>query len=224
MAGKGFDQFVTKVLEPYFKDQFANLRDDIAQYNKTVIETLGSKIQKVKRSNVSFKAAPGVVASCNKCEFSCKSKIQLMKHKNLVHSNSFNIRNINTSKDKNQLTGPKHSTCENSLSEIMNEDISIAAIDTNVTEDVNVNEEIKTNTASVEDKDSSICSVDSDKEETFWKENDLNISLANKEEKSNHSEKALNETGGDQASNNNKNESIVTIEKDFKCDKCCLLE
>ena len=138
VAGKGHDSFVKEVLVPYFSNQVASLKNDIAQYNKKVIETLSSNVPKVKRSDVKFKALSGSLSSCNKCNFSCKSKIQLIKHKSNVHSNSFNIRTRNQSTTE-ELEGPKHSTRENSMSEVMNEDISIAAIETEVLiEDISV--------------------------------------------------------------------------------------
>ena len=69
ISGKGYREFLNNVLDPFFSKKVESLRDNITKYDKHVIESLGSKTTKVKRSNIKFRTSPGSVFSCNKCDF-----------------------------------------------------------------------------------------------------------------------------------------------------------
>ena len=104
---------------------------NIDKFNEAVIQSLGSKYK--KKSDIKYKGSGGSSFSCNRCIFSAKSTLQLLKHKKKNHTQ---ISSISTSiKTKaNEPTGPKHSTRENSQLEIMYEDLSIV----NITEECNM--------------------------------------------------------------------------------------
>ena len=124
--GRSFDNFANNILKPYFTNMVNSLKADIVKYDTAVIETLGTKFVKAKK--VQGNADVNSLVSCNRCNFSTKSYMQLKKHKGKNHTKGYSIANLNK-----PLT-PDHSTRENSRIEIMHEDLSII----NVSDELNI--------------------------------------------------------------------------------------
>ena len=203
IAGKNSKEFTEKYLQPYFTNQVTSFKDDIVEFNKVVTESLSSKNQKVKRANVKFKA--GTISACNRCDFSCKSNFQLLKHKNTAHTNSFHAKNSDQVKNK-ALKGPKHSTCDNSLiEEVLPKESSIAAID--FEKDIEINTEEKSeetvkvnNVEGLDDKciaekdDKQTNKISDDKSEGIKFDSNINLDVIN----------------------------LDDLENDFECDNCVI--
>lgn len=124
--GRSFDTFANNTLKPYFTNLVNSLKADIIKYDTAVIETLGTKFVKAKK--VQGNSDVNSLVSCNRCNFSTKSNLQLKKHKQKNHTKGYSITNLNP-----PLT-PDHSTRENSRIEIMHEDLSII----NVSDELNI--------------------------------------------------------------------------------------
>ena len=88
--GHGFANFIEKFLKPFFNSKLSLNLEDIASYNKQVIETLGPR--QVKRATVKYKG--GSSFSCKVCDFSAKTITTLKKHKCNEHVMGFNSTNM----------------------------------------------------------------------------------------------------------------------------------
>ena len=73
-------------MKPYFETKINLNNQEIAQYNKLVLEIFGSK--QVKRST--FKYKHGSTHECRVCDISANSLMTLKKHKESHHAISFN--------------------------------------------------------------------------------------------------------------------------------------
>ena len=115
--GHGYSNFIKLFLKPFFDSKLSLNQEDIASYNKKVLETLGPK--QVKRSTVKYKR--GSSFPCKVCDFSAKTLASLNKHKDNGHALSFN-----SSKSISSCPPPlRQSTRNNSISEaLLQENIS----------------------------------------------------------------------------------------------------
>ena len=112
--GHGYEKLIDHFLKPYFESKVRNHREDIVSYNSMVIETLGPRSKRVKRSTVKYKG--GSTFPCKVCDFTASTLTTLNKHKSSDHALSFNS-------SSSLLQIPlKHSTRNNSISEALLED------------------------------------------------------------------------------------------------------
>ena len=99
--GHGYARLIEIFLKPFFESKISFNIPDIDDYNKQVLQTLGSK--QVKRSTVKYKS--GSSFPCRECDFSARTLIALKKHKENAHALSFD-----SSKSINSILAPlKHS-------------------------------------------------------------------------------------------------------------------
>lgn len=110
IEGKGFTEVVENVLKPYFFGKVDLLKSEILEYDKGVLQSLTGPV-----SNL----------TCNKCDFSFKTKLQLKKHKQQNHTKNTNPLKVNNPKTKKSLAAFKKPTIENTVTNIMLEDMSI---------------------------------------------------------------------------------------------------
>ena len=112
--GSGYTNFVDKYLEPYLKRGIEENILEIQKYNTVVTETFG----KTLRKNVRYR--PGAKLSCKECDYSADETSNMSIHKRITHPSK---RKIVLSKvEMNQAIT---STRENSMSEVLNENISV---------------------------------------------------------------------------------------------------
>ena len=89
----------------------------IQNYNNIVTETLGN----AKRKDVKYR--PGSKFSCNRCEYSANTSINMSAHKRIRHSNFMN--NSSSYFEAIENTKVVTSTRDNSVVSILNEDTSV---------------------------------------------------------------------------------------------------
>jgi hypothetical protein len=125
--GHGYANMIQYFLNPFFESKISSNLNDIASYNKQVIETLGPK--QVKRATVKYKRGSSFL--CKVCDFSAKTLTTLRKHKDNEHALSFD-----TSKSISFCLVPiKQSTRNNSIVEaLLQENISITNLSNQSTE------------------------------------------------------------------------------------------
>ena len=115
--GNGHEKFVDLFLRPFFETVINDCLETIEIFNDEVITKLGPKT--VKRSSIKLKRSTAY--PCHNCSYAAKSVAGLTKHKKIEH-----ITNLNLSKKQLE---PRHSTRNNSVENIMLEDISITDLD-----------------------------------------------------------------------------------------------
>ena len=72
-------------LIPFFESKIKLNDEDIDNFNKNALETLGSRM--VKRSDVKYNGGPTYLW-CTKCDFAAKSRTDLVRHKKIDHVGS----------------------------------------------------------------------------------------------------------------------------------------
>ena len=112
--GHGYEMLVKTFLKPYFEAKINLNNQEIVNFNKMVMENLGSK--QVKRSSVKYKQ--GSIYPCKVCDFATMSLRSLTKHKASHYNSSFNASSLISSSTRN-----------NSISEaLLQENLTIANI------------------------------------------------------------------------------------------------
>ena len=131
--GHGYENFIEHFLKPFFESKIALNLEEITQYNSMALETLGAK--RVKRSSVKYKG--GSTFPCNACDFATNTLMTLKKHMRIDH----NAISMNSSKSSSSimLTPFKHSTRNNSISDLMQDNMTITDL-TNQDSSVTVEE------------------------------------------------------------------------------------
>ena len=125
--GHGYDKFIKAFLIPYFETKINLNNQEIANFNKLVLESHGSR--QVKRSSVKYKQGSNHI--CRVCDFSAKSLTSLRKHKESHNSVSFEGYQALMSS----------STRNNSISEaILQENLTITNTSTESTKVLNLEE------------------------------------------------------------------------------------
>ena len=127
--GSGYSEFVKKYLEPYLKESIEENLLQVQNFNKVVTENLG----KTQRKNVKYR--PGSKLSCHKCEFTADDTSNMSTHRKITHTNKKKIAYLVT--DQKEIIT---STRDNSVVEIMNENVSTAGI---ISDSDDLEEEIK---------------------------------------------------------------------------------
>ena len=114
--GAGYHKFVDQYLEPFLKASIEENILKVQNYNIAVTETFGT----TKRKNVRYRPGSNKF-SCNKCDYDADDSSNMSTHRRISHPND----------KKKSLPSLEviTSTRDNSLIEIMNEDISIVDID-----------------------------------------------------------------------------------------------
>ena len=112
--GSGYAYLVEKYLEPFIKRKIEENIVQIQKYNTVVTEAFG----KTQRKNVRYR--PGSRLSCNKCDFSADDTSNMSMHKRITHESKRKIVISNI-----EMNEAITSTRDNTMSEVLNENISV---------------------------------------------------------------------------------------------------
>ena len=117
--GHGYANFIDLFLKPFFESKIALNLEEIDRYNSTALEILGAK--RVKRSSVRYKG--GSTFPCNACDFATNTLMTLKKHMRIDH----HAISLNSTKSSfSSILGLfKHSTRNNSMSELLQDNMTI---------------------------------------------------------------------------------------------------
>ena len=117
LNGSGYANFVEKYLEPCLKRGIEEKIVEIHKYNAGVNEAFG----KTQRRNVRYR--PGSRLSCNKCDFSADDTSNMSMHKRITHESKRKIVISNI-----EMNEAITSTRDNTISEVLNENISVTEL------------------------------------------------------------------------------------------------